>query len=244
VSEDLTIYGLPQVVGINTTPSVIDRMVAGAPTGRPQVVLNYARVSRDPWRLKATLDQSGLALTNRFIAVRSKGEARPLYIWALLNSPVANAFSFCQSSKRDIKVGTMRQMPVPSWSPHHADRIEQAAMRYRVLAATSGPLFDPSATPEGIGQALLEMDAAILQAYDLPPQLERQLLDLFRGVERRGVNCPFRGYYPEGFSSYLPLHLVISDRFRRAAADVTGDRFRPGESEYVRAALEAARNEE
>jgi len=163
-----------------------------------------------------------------------------LYLWALMNSPVANAFAYCNSGKRDILVGTMRKMPVPHWSAAHAARIEQAAQRYRELATSTGPLYQTEATPEGVHRALLEMDAAVLQAYDLPPRLERQLLDLFTGVERKGVGCTFNGYYPPGFSSYLPLHLVLSERFQRAAADVTGDRFKPGQSAHVREALVAA----
>src|SRR5947208_13958387 len=91
-----------------------------------------------------------------------------------------------------------------------------------------------------VKQALLALDAEVLKIYDLPPRLERQLLDLFTGVERKGVGCDFRGYYPPGFTSYLPLHELISERFQNAAADVTADRFKPGESEYVRGVLNAA----
>ena len=87
----------------------------------------------------------------------------------------------------------------------------------------------------------------MLRAYDLPPRLERQLLDLFTGVERKGVgldgpdgHSTFRGYYPPGFTSALPLHVVISERFERAAADRTVERFKSGESAYVREVLSAA----
>jgi len=141
-------------------------------------------------------------------------------------------------------VGTMRKMPVPRWSPDNATRIEQAALRYRALANSPGSLYRAEATPEGVRQALLEMDAAVLQAYNLPPRLERQLLDFFAGVERKGVGCEFTGYYPPGFTSFFPLHYVISDSFKRAAADVTCDRFKPGESEYVRKVLATAAGED
>ena len=113
-------------------------------------------------------------------------------------------------------------------------------MGYRTLATSTGPLYDANATAEGVHRALLEMDAAVLHAYDLPPRLERQLLDLFAGVPRKGVGCTFTGYYPPGFSSCLPLHLLLSERFQRAAADVTSDRFKPGHSVHVRQALAAA----
>lgn len=244
VNEDLDIVGLPRIVGLNLEPETVLSYRAGRGTDRPQVLVNYARVSRDAWRIKATLDAQGLALTSRFVAVRpTRADASARYLWALLNSPVANAYAYTHLGKRDNLVGTLRKMPVPLWSPDHAAHIEQAAMRYRDVASSTGPLYDSEATEEGVRQALLQMDAAVLRAYNLPPRLERQLLDYFTGVERKGVGCGFTGYYPPGFTSCLPLHFVISDRFRRAAADVTAERFGPGESEYVRRVLVAASGE-
>jgi hypothetical protein len=207
--------------------------------------LNYVRVSREPWRLKAVIDMEGLAITTSFVAIRPRtAEVGVLFLWAIMNSPVANAFAFCRLGKRHNLVGTMLNMPVPQWSPTHAARIEQAAMRYRTLAGSPGSLFKEDATPSGIRQALLEMDAAVLSSYDLPPRLERQLLDFFDGIDRKGVGCPFSGYYPPGFTSWLPLHMVISEHFQRAGADATADRFRPGESDYVREVLAVATPED
>ncbi len=245
LQDDLEIFATPKRVGMNLDEAVIYRKRAGEPTGKPQVLLNYARVSRQAWRLKTTLDEEGLPLTSRFSAVRPSADGvNAIYLWALLNSPVASAFAYCHLNKRDILVGTMREMmPVPQWSTTHAAQIEQAALRYRELAISLGPLFDASATPAGLKRALLEMDAAVLRAYDLPPRLERQLLDLFTGVERKGVGCDFRGYYPPGFTSHLPLHVLISDRFERAAADGVSERFAASPSPYVRAVLAAAATE-
>jgi hypothetical protein len=241
VPEDLQIYGLPEEVGVNTSPSVVDRTVAGLPTGKPQSLLNYACVSREPWRLKAILDETGHAITSRFIAVRpTKPEVTALYLWAVLNSPLANAYAFCHSGKRDVLVGTMRAMPVPYWSLSHTAHIEQTALRYRTLAVSPGQLFDAAATPEGIKQALLEMDAAILRAYDLPTRLERQLLDFFCGVERKGVGCTFTGYFPPDFKSVIPLHKYISSAYRKSTIDEVATRMKPGESEHVLASLRSA----
>jgi len=245
INDDLEVFGIPHVVGINLEAEVVLSYRSGKGLGKPQVLVNYARVSREIWRLKATLDERGRSLTTRFIAVRpAKREVKALYLWALLNSPVANAFAYTHLGKRDNIVGTMRKMPVPRWSSDNAARIEQAALRYRTLAASTGPLYEADAAPESIREALLRMDAAVLQAYNLPPRLERQLLDRFAGVERKGVGCKFAGYYPAGFTSFFPLHYVISDSFKRAAADATYDRFKPGESEYVRKVLAAAAGED
>lgn len=241
IPEKLAIFGLPPLVGINLDRNVLLHVRCGLPCRRPQVLLNYAPVSRRPWKLKATLDEQGRALTSRFSAIRPRpGGPSVLFLWALLNSPVANAFVYCHLGKRDILVGTVRKLPMPCRWNAQAESIEQAALRYRQLATSAGPLFDASSTPEGLRQALLAMDAAVLRAYDLPPRLERQLLDLFTGVERKGVGCEFRGYYPPGFTSYLPLHMVISERFQQAAADATAERFRPGESPYVSEVLGTA----
>jgi hypothetical protein len=240
VQEDLSIFATPKRVGLNLDPDVVESWRAGAPTDRPQVLLNYARVSRKPWKLKATLDEEGLALTSRLSAVRPTANAvGVIYLWALLNSPVANAFAYCHLYKRDILVGTMRNMPVPEWSATQVAQIEQTAFRYRKLA-TSFPLFDATATPEGVKQALLEMDAAVLRSYDLPPRLERKLLDLFNDVERKGVGCDFHGYYPPGYTSHLPLYVLISDQFQRAAADRVSRRFAASPSDYVSAVLARA----
>ncbi len=241
VPEDLAIYGLPKEVGINVSSSVVDRAVAGLPTNKPQVLLNYACVSREAWRLKAILDERGHAITSRFIAVRpTKPEVTTLYLWAILNSPLANAFAACHSGKRDILVGTMRRMPVPHSSSAHVAHIEQAAIRYRTLATSPGQLFNAAATPEGIKQALLEMDAAVLRAYGLPARLERQLLDFFTGAERKGVGCPFDGYFPADFKSIVPLHKYISSAYRRSTIDQVAERMKPGESAHVLASLRSA----
>jgi hypothetical protein len=240
VQSNLNIYGLPKLVKLNLDPRVVQCFRGGKPTGKPQVLLNYARVSRKPWKLKAILDEKGHAITSRFLSIRPipLGPS-PLVLWAILNSPVANAFAYCFLAKRDILAGTMRKLPIPSQWESNTAKIEQAALRYFQLVSSGGPLFNTLSTEEGIRQALLSMDAAVLNAYDLPPRLERQLLDLFEGVERKGVGCDFRGYYPPGFTSCLPLHMVLSDRFEKAAADSTADRFKPGESKYVREVLNA-----
>ena len=60
------------------------------------------------------------------------------------------------------------------------------------------------------------MDAAVLRAFDLPPRLEHQLLDLFTGVTRKGVGCEFSGYHPPGLTAYVPLHELISEDYARS----------------------------
>lgn len=227
----------------------------GTYLGQPQVLVNYASQARAAWRLKAFYDAMGHAVTNKYTTVRVRDAGISAFaLWGLMNSPVANAFGHCGSLKRHTFDGLLKTMPIPMpTSPVWAE-IEHAAARYRALAnakakakpaptdlfSRSTPATGPVPTEAEVRAALLAMDAAVLRAYDLPPRLERQLLDLFTGVERKGVGCEFRGYYPPGFASALPLHMVISEQFERARADKTAERFNPGESAYVRDVLGAA----
>ena len=131
-------------------------------------------------------------------------------------------------------------MPLPVVTVERSQAIEAAASAYLGAVKASESAFMQPDFKNEVKQALLALDAEVLKLYDLPPRLERQLLDLFTDVERKGVGCDFRSYYPPGFTSYLPLHMLLSDRFQRAAADVTADRFKPGESAHVRDVLNAA----
>jgi hypothetical protein len=59
----------------------------------------------------------------------------------------------------------------------------------------------PSVTPE---QALKylhwRVDAEVLRLYGLPAKIERRILDLFTGVQRRGVPFVQNEYFPKGFT--------------------------------------------
>ncbi|HUW82384.1 MAG TPA: N-6 DNA methylase [Phycisphaerae bacterium] len=241
-SDDYDIWRLPKPLWVKLDGEHVRRIGAAAVLGVRQVILNYAPVSREPWRLKAVVDETGVAVSSRFLTFRPKPEGPSLRVlWAVLNSPVANAYAYCFSGKRETLVKEWRDFPLLTVTSERAQAIEGAASTYlsAAEAAAHAALVSPE-LEQRIQHALLALDAEVLRLYDLPPRLERRLLDLFQGVERKGVGCAFSGYYPSGFSSYLPLHFVISDRFQRAAADRTAERFKPGESDYVRTVLRVA----
>ena len=64
--------------------------------------------------------------------------------------------------------------------------------------------------PETLRDLMLRVDAEVLQVYQLPPQLERELLDLFAGWPRVGVPFSFERYFPPHFEDCLPLHDLIA----------------------------------
>ena len=187
---------------------VIQAARHGTKTGIPQVLLNYARVSRGPWRLKGLLDPEGHAFTTRFVVVRSSGHSLipQEFYWAVINSPIANAYAFTSCGKRDNLTGELNKLPVPIPEPRQVTEIVVAARRYLSYvsrdpdAALQKPINSQKACT-----LLLRVDAAVLQMYNLPRELERQLLDYFAGWQREGVPFKFDEYFPKHFTDPISL---------------------------------------
>ncbi|MBX3387206.1 MAG: N-6 DNA methylase [Phycisphaeraceae bacterium] len=258
----IDIWGVPKAIWLSPARTPVSPWRSGAHTGQPQVVLNRTRIKRNPWRLKAMLDMHGHALKNNLLCIRpTSAGVSPLVLWALVNSPVANAFVACDTMKRDNSETFLAELPLPRVNlPRDTGRLEAAARQYMKLASSraasirataskkrhSAPLFEaPVSVATGptdaqVREALLALDAETMRLYSLPAKLERQLLDYFRGKERRGVGCTFGDYYPADFKSLVPLHKYISAGYRGSTVDQVAARFNPSESSAGSAALRAA----
>lgn len=209
--ETLQTYQQPDVSWLNLDPSVIRRPGPGTTTGIPQMLLNYAPVNRGPWRLKAFLDREGHPVTSRFLVIRPQDNRWPLEVlWGICNSPYANAYSYAFSSKRDVLAGLMREMPIPDVNSVDVTPLVETVNAY--LRATHF-LDDGSLSPDISDKLKIlhwRIDAEVLRLYGLPPHLERQLLDLFSGVERRGVPFEQKEYFPKGFTELLTLRELLA----------------------------------
>jgi hypothetical protein len=235
------IHELPPRVSMTTSRDAIRRLLSGGYTGKPQVIVNYHPVSRGPWRLKGAVDSEGHAITSSFLAVRAiEDQLTPQFLWAICNSPITNAFIYCHSLKRNILAGELRQVPVPTATPSGVERVARVAAEYLTYMAKSGLLLQAEPDMAHAKRLLLSMDAELLRLYDLPPRLERQLLDLFEGHPRSGVPFKFTSYYPPGFRPFLPLHLLLSEDYERTTAAKLRARASPEKSTTVLAALSAA----
>ena len=171
--------------------------------------------------------------------MRPIDSALPLeFPWALINSPVGNAYAYCHLGKRDILVGAMRKMPVPRAAPGDVQRVVDAARSYLDTFREANAFMRPEPDPAVAKQTLLRMDAEVLRLYNLSPRLERALLDLFAGEERKGVGCKLDGYFPADFKPYVPLHEYISDEYRRATSGEMRRRYQPVRSHATLTALE------
>ncbi|MBN8596952.1 MAG: N-6 DNA methylase [Planctomycetes bacterium] len=261
----IDIWGVPKAIWLSPSRTPISPWRSGARTGQPQIVLNRTRIKRNPWRLKAMLDLEGHALKNNLLCIRpTLTGISPLALWALLNSPVANAFVACDTMKRDNSETLLADLPLPRANLlRELGRLESAAEQYMRLASSraasthaaasnkkhSAPLFEAPAsvatgpTDAQVREALLVLDAETMRLYSLPAKLERQLFDYFCGKERRGIGCTFGDYYPPNFKSLVPLHKYISAGYRGSTVDQVAARMKPDASsagtEALRAATEA-----
>jgi hypothetical protein len=241
VTPDLRIDSQPPEHWMSIDPTVIRRPGTGTTTGVPQILLNYARVSRSPWRLKAIIDREGHAVTSRFLTLRPLTKSYPLeFLWGLCNSPFANAYVYTHTGKRDVLTGMMRAMPIPHLAVSAVQRVVEAVHAYFEAVAPSGGGMPFAFDLHAACMLLQHVDAEILRLYDLPPRLERQLLDLFSGYERPGVPFDFRRYFPEDFEPHLPLHLYLSEEYQRSTAGALRRRYKPITDPAILDALEHA----
>ena len=79
---------------------------------------------------------------------------------------------------------------------------------------------------------IMEIDSLILKAYDLPPRLERKLLDFFRGYPRP-VPFPFPGYFPVDLKHCIPLYQYLEMDMKQASAGELLKRVEPIDSEVI-----------
>src|SRR4030095_8246200 len=191
---------------------------------------------------KAIIDRAGHAVTSRFLTLRPLTKSYPLeFLWGLCNSPFANAYVYTHTGKRDVLTGMMRAMPVPHLAASAIQRVVEAVHTYfEAVAPSVGGGMTFAFDSHAACTLLQHVDAEILRLYDLPPRLERQLLDLFSGYERLGVPFDFRRYFPEDFEPYFPLCIYLSEEYQRSTAGALRKRYKPMTDPAILAALEHA----
>ena len=178
---------------------------------RPKVVVPSLRTSRGPWRYAAAIDKNQRIVSRSFYAVWPKKEKISIELLAaLLNSPIAQAFVYAHSFQRNIPARVYSSIPVPSNFENADFLIQSLVNKYITIQASE---------PEEAMKVLLQIDSEILKIYNLPPKLERQLLDLFWDDTRRRVPFEFKGYIPPENASWIPLHIFISAQYQSATPE-------------------------
>ncbi len=199
------------------------------PWNRPKAILNKSARSRGPWRLAAFPDHSGVTCYQTYIGVWAKSAAYDEWLLAaVLNSPLANAFVATREGKTDVTMEVLGLIPTPHFTESQREKLRLLIRRYQATALSS---IIASAT-ENPGRILTEIDALVLDAYRLPPRLEHNLLEFFRG---RGHDRPT----PHDFPDYLPpdreFHFSLSEQltpeFAAAASDQLLNRMKASQEE-------------
>jgi hypothetical protein len=236
-ADSLDQFEIENTVYLNMNPA--DAMFPGPltrPWEKPKVLTNVARLSRGPWRMAAAFDASGLVPSQGFFGVWSLDASVPTEaLEAILNGPLTNAFLTELASNQHFTNELLKQLPMPKRGG--LEEIAEAVRHYRdarVAARKYG--LEPSGTGALLNKLLIEIDAMVLKAYDLPPRLERRLLEFFRGHEHeRRVGYEFRGWLPEDFTAYIPLHEYLGPLVEQNRGPWALDVFTPAPDEEVAA---------
>jgi len=194
------------------------------PWGNPKVVANAARKSRGAWTIESATDETGLICSQRFHGIWPTAKVPIEVITAVLNGPVANAFVETQRPQRDNQIRLVEQIPVPFFGPKQILSIVSLIHEYRSYRDQWLAQPERSVHFERLcREIMIQIDAEVLAAYDLPPRLERELLDYFAGNERPGP-VKFDRYYPPDFRPAIPLRDYISEEFRGSTVRSTLER--------------------
>ena len=191
------------------------------PWAAPKLVANSARLSRGPWRIGATLDLTGLICSQQYFGLwprESTGTLSLQAFSAVLNGPLANAFLAIHSPEQRMRISAVKRIPVPAAFPESLSQLVDEYMWH-----LHHDTFKEH-REQRLSGLLLEIDAAVLGAYDLPPRLEHELLSLFPS-NRRPVAHDWLHWNPPDAIPGLTLAERVSARYERNAS--VGEIFAP-----------------
>jgi hypothetical protein len=179
-ARNLKQYMLPQSVWLDCRPETLRGNAIDFHWGEPKLMANAGRLSRGPWRIAATPDWSGLIGSQQWFGMWPRGGSNDddlVALAAIVNGPVANAYLAVHSPAKGIRISAVNAIPIPATLPDVAELVGD----YRRLVAGTEMLSDRDTQ---LLELLVEIDARVLAAYDLPPRLERDLLNYFGAAER------------------------------------------------------------
>jgi hypothetical protein len=194
------------------------------PWRNPKLIANAIRLRRGPWRIASSYDDSGLICSQQYFGIWPNSEmtkSEILGLAAILNGPVANAFLSVHSPQKGIRITAVEAIPFPGSVP---PQLSDLVTEYLHTLGDAKQLFMNH--DARLRELLMHIDAAVLEAYDLPPKLERDLLDYFRGAERPVAHL-WQHWLPDNFKPYIPLHRYLSEEYKIATSGRVLEVFKP-----------------
>ncbi len=172
---------------LNMDPKYMRRQAYKFPWNKPKVITNAARKSRGPWTITAAIDEQGLACYENFDGIWPAGDMPLEVIAALLNGPVANAFLSSHRTTRRNKIETIKRIPIPKLRPSFTHLIVSLVRSYCSYRKQWLEQPEQAKYFEGCCRGIMrQIEDELLTAYDLPLQLERELIKYFEGIRRPG----------------------------------------------------------
>ena len=183
---------------LSVAPDDLSRAYALKKSSLPKLLVNRLRSGTGYWRVDGVVDREGLVVSDNFYAVWSRSEMPLELIAALINSPVVNAHTFAFNHGRHNDLNRLASAPVPDFTAEQSEFIvllvqEYAEKRMEWYGGSDREAFLARRCKE----LMYEIDAAVLEAYALPAELERELLSRFKGVQRDPLPFEFLGYGAE-----------------------------------------------
>jgi hypothetical protein len=212
-------YVVLNTLFLNVSPDLMETSAHMLPWHESKLIVNANQQSRGPWKVSASIDNSGLVCYQNFHGIWHTGTFPLEVLAAVLNGPLGNAFVGTRESKRHVHVHTLKDIPVPEINHGQEETIVSLVRQYSEARGLwlSGVAEEAK---ERCSRLLASIDAEVLKAYDLPPRVERILLDYFTGHVRLGP-VDFTEYFPSTFRPFIPWHLYISEDFKAANAKDT-----------------------
>ena len=224
VKDSLEPFVVGKTVYLNSSPELMKGNAYRRIWIQPKLIVNSARRTRGAWRLMASIDHEGIVCYQNFHGLWPKKEMSLETLSAILNGPVANAFVATREYGRDIKIQTLKRIPVPVLDAQQDYAIASTVREY-VHFRTRQMQGDVSCVVANdvCKRLLAQIDALVLIGYDFSPRTERSLLDYFAG-HARPAPVDFREYFPPQFKPYIPWHRYISEEMDEASAISTLNR--------------------
>jgi hypothetical protein len=224
IAESLEPYNIVSFKYLDANSEMMLYEAYKRPWDKPKVIVNAARRSRGPWTITGAIDERGLLCSQNFHGIWPKSKFSLEIITAILNGSVANAFISTHRTSRHNQKRVIEQIPIPRFTDSHIQSVVSLVHAYH--SYRDQWLAQPSRSDyfeRLCREIMLQIDAEVLAAYELPPRLERELLDYFAGHERPGP-VKFDRYYPPDFRPAIPLRDYISTEFRSSTVRSTLER--------------------
>ena len=183
------------------------------PWEQPKVILNKAARSRRGWRMASFPDTDGLICYQTFIGIWPTSDEYDVYVLsAILNGPVANAFIATREGKSDITTEMLDLIPLPYFT-------ESQKVHLRSLIHDYQSAINSASARNDLSHLLMNIDATVLDAYMMPPEIENRLLNYFQGQgHKRKTAHSFGNYLPPDCEVYFSLSDHLSPEFKTATA--------------------------